>query len=257
MDFKGFFSNWFVKNLLIAAIAVLALVFASNFLLKIGTHHGQEIEVPDFANMSVADAGHIAAESGIRIIVTDSVYVRKMGRGLVFAQFPKAGSRVKLGRQIKLTINSVVPKRVTMPDLVGFSMRQAKAELMSKGLVLGRLRYVGDMATNNVLKQLYRGREIAPGKAVDSGSEIDLVVGLGADNQTYVPDVTGMKYMRAVDAVHDNSLNVARLRFDKSIHTYSDSLDAVVYKQTPAAGEMSVTMGSEVTLYLSSPDSKK
>lgn len=83
MDFKGFFSNWFVKNLLIAAIAVLALVFASNFLLKIGTHHGQEIEVPDFANMSVADAGHIAAESGIRIIVTDSVYVRKMGRGLV------------------------------------------------------------------------------------------------------------------------------------------------------------------------------
>lgn len=120
MDFKGFFSNWFVKNLLIAAIAVLALVFASNFLLKIGTHHGQEIEVPDFANMSVADAGHVAAESGIRIIVTDSVYVRKMGRGLVFAQFPKAGSRVKLGRQIKLTINSVVPKRVTMPDLVGF-----------------------------------------------------------------------------------------------------------------------------------------
>ena len=113
------------------------------------------------------------------------------------------------------------------------------------------------MATNNVLKQLYRGREIAPGKAVDSGSEIDLVVGLGADNQTYVPDVTGMKYMRAVDAVHDNSLNVARLRFDKSIHTYSDSLDAVVYKQTPSAGEMSVTMGSEVTLYLSSPDSKK
>ena len=247
MDFKGFFSNWFVKNLLIAAIAVLALVFASNFLLKIGTHHGH------FANMSVADAGHIAAESGIRIIVTDSVYVRKMGRGLVFAQFPKAGSRVKLGRQIKLTINSVVPKRVTMPDLVGFSMRQAKAELMSKGLVLGRLRYVDDMATNNVLKQLYRGREIAPGKAVDSGSEIDLVVGLGADNQTYVPDVTGMKYMRAVDAVHDNSLNVARLRFDKSIHTYSDSL----YKQTPSAGEMSVTMGSEVTLYLSSPDSKK
>ena len=63
--------------------------------------------------------------------------------------------------------------------------------------------------------------------------------------------------MRAVDAVHDNSLNVARLRFDKSIHTYSDSLDAVVYKQTSAAGEMSVTMGSEVTLYLSSPDSKK
>ena len=138
-----------------------------------------------------------------------------------------------------------------MPDLVGFSMRQAKAELMSKGLILRKLRYVEDIATNNVLRQLYRGNDIKAGRSIDSGSEIDLVVGLGTDGQTYVPDVTGMKYMRAVDAVHDNSLNVAKLRFDKDIRTYSDSLDAVVYKQTPSASDMSVLMGTEVTLYLS------
>lgn len=257
MDIKGFFSNWLVKNVLCACLAILALVYISNFLLKVGTRHGQEIEVPDFANMSVADARHVAAESGIRVDVTDSVYVRKMGRGLVFAQFPKAGSRVKRGREIKLTINSVLPKKVTMPDLVGFSMRQAKAELMAKGLVLGRLRYTEDMATNNVLRQLYRGRDIKAGKSVDSGSEIDLVVGLGSDNQTYIPDVSGMKYMRAVDALHDNSLNVARLRFDRNVRTYSDSLDAVVYKQAPAAGDMPVLIGSEITLYLSLPDSDR
>lgn len=257
MDIKGFFTNWIVKNVLLAAAAILALVCVSNFLLKVGTHHGQEIEVPDFANMSVSDARHIASDYGIRINVTDSVYVRKMGRGLVFAQFPKAGSHVKKGREIKLTINSVVPKRVTMPDLVGFSMRQAKAELLAKGLVLGRLRYTEDMATNNVLRQLYKGRDIKAGKSIDSGSEIDLVVGLGADSQTYIPDVTGMKYMRAVDALHDNSLNIARLRFDKEIRTYSDSLDAVVYRQTPSAGDMPVTMGSEITLYLSSPDKSR
>ncbi len=129
-------------------------------------------------------------------------------------------------------------------------MRQAKAELLAKGLLLRNLKYVDDIATNNVLKQLYRGREIKAGKSIDSGSEIDLVVGLGSDNQTFIPDVTGMKYLRAVDAVHDNSLNVAKLRFDKSIRSYSDSLDAVVYKQTPETSDMSVLMGSEVTLYL-------
>lgn len=201
--------------------------------------------------MSVSDASYLASDRGIRIDVTDSVYVRKMGRGLVFSQVPKAGSHVKTGRRILLTINSVSPKKTTMPDLVGFSMRQAKAELMSKGLILRKLRYVEDIATNNVLRQLYRGNDIKAGKSIDSGSEIDLVVGLGTDGQTYVPDVTGMKYMRAVDAVHDNSLNVAKLRFDKDIRTYSDSLDAVVYKQTPSASDMSVLMGTEVTLYLS------
>ena len=75
-------------------------------------------------------------------------------------------------------------------------------------------------------------------------------MGLSEDNQTIVPDVTGMKYLRAVDAIHDNSLNINGLRFDKGIRTYSDSLDAVVYRQVPEPSDMSVTMGSDVTLYL-------
>ena len=38
-----------------------------------------------------------------------------------------------------------------MPNLVGLSMRQAIAELQSRGLVLGKLVYVEDLATTNVL----------------------------------------------------------------------------------------------------------
>ena len=252
MDIKGFFGNWIVRNLLGAAVVILGLAVVSGLLLNLGTHHGKEIEVPDFTNMSVAEASAEASSVGIRIDVTDSVYVRKMGRGLVFSQLPTAGSKVKQGRRIQLTINSIKPKQVKMPDLVGFSMRQAKAELQAKGLLLGRLRYTEDIATNNVLKQLYKGREIKAGRNIDSGSEIDLVIGLGEDNETFIPDVVGMKFMRAVDAVHDNSLNVSRLRFDKNIRTYSDSLNAVVYKQVPEPTEhMPVLMGSEITLYLS------
>ena len=55
-------------------------------------------------------------------------------------------------------------KKVSMPNLVGYSMRQAKAELNSRGLSLGKLIYVSDIATNNVLKQIYRNREIRPGR---------------------------------------------------------------------------------------------
>lgn len=253
MDIGKFFGHWIVKNIIGAVLLILALAAAGAYLLNIGTHHGQEIEVPDFSNMNVADAGRIAASAGIEVTVSDSVYVQKIGRGSVFSQMPKAGSKVKKGRRILLTINSVTPKKVKMPDLVGYSMRQAKAELLSKGLVLRKLRYVDDIATNNVLQQLYRGKEIDPGKMIASGSEIDLVVGLdGSDNQTYVPDVIGMKYMRALDALHDNSLNVSRLRFDSSVKTFSDTLDAIVYRQSPIASpEIPILIGSDVTLYLS------
>ena len=60
-----------------------------------------------------------------------------------------------------------------------------------------------------------------------------------------------MKYLRAVDAVHDNSLNIGRIVFDKTVKNYSDSLNATVYQQTPAASKSPLLMGSNVTLHLS------
>ena len=139
-----------------------------------------------------------------------------------------------------------------MPDLVGLSMRQAKAELLSRGLVLDRLIYVQDMATNNVLRQLYRNREAEPGMMIESESRIDLVVGLNSsDNVTFVPDVTGLKNMSAVDAVLDHSLNIKSLKFDESVVDYDDSLNAMVYRQVPSPSDsIKVQMGEEVTLYL-------
>ena len=151
-----------------------------------------------------------------------------------------------------LTINAMNAKKISMPNLVGYSMRQAKAELNSRGLALGKLIYVNDIATNNVLRQFYRNREIRPGRMIETGSEIDLQVGLNpSDNVTYVPNVKGMKYLRAVDAIHDNSLNIGRIVFDKTVKNYTDSLNAVVYKQTPAASKSPPLMGSDVTINLS------
>jgi beta-lactam-binding protein with PASTA domain len=131
-------------------------------------------------------------------------------------------------------------------------MRQAKAELLSRGLVLDRLIYVQDMATNNVLRQLYRNREAEPGMMIESESRIDLVVGLNSsDNVTFVPDVTGLKNMSAVDAVLDHSLNIKSLKFDESVVDYDDSLNAMVYRQVPSPSDsIKVQMGEEVTLYL-------
>jgi beta-lactam-binding protein with PASTA domain len=175
-----------------------------------------------------------------------------MRKGAVYRQNPAPGSHVKSGRRIALTINAINSKKLTMPNLVGLSMRQAKAELLSRGLVLGKLIYVQDMATNNVLKQIFENAEIEPGTMIESESSIDLVVGLnGYDFVTYVPDVIGLKQISAVDAVHDNSLNIKTLQFDRSVKDYDDSLNAMVWRQVPEPSDsVHVKMGSDVTLYL-------
>lgn len=243
---------WLLKHLLIAAGVVVALIAGAFYLLKFGTMHGEEIPVPDFSNMTLSEASDMASIREVRVEVTDSVFVKRMRRGAVYKQNPAAGSRVKKGRRILLTINAVNPKEITMPDLVGHSMRQAKAELLSRGLVLGRLIYVHDIATNNVLRQLYGGEDVEPGAMVESEAVIDLVVGLNSkDSTTYAPYLPGLKYLSAVDAVHDHSLNVGNVVFDETVKDYEDSLNAVVYDQLPMPSDSTfVSMGDSLHLYL-------
>ena len=169
-------------SLLVAAGIVLVLIFGSMVFLNVATMHGKMQTVPDFTNMSVAEAESLASGAHMRIDVVDSLYVKRMAKGHIYRQTPKAGTQVKKGRRILVTINALTSKKVDMPDLEGFSMRQATAELQSRGLVLGRLIYRNDMATDNVLAQRCKGNPIAPGTKVETGTVIDLVVGLNASD---------------------------------------------------------------------------
>lgn len=251
MSVKGFFSNWIVRNLLGAVILVIALMVAVRIFLGAVTHHGDQRAVPDFSGLTVSEAGVAARAAGMRTEVVDSIYVKRVHRGCVVRQEPKPGSIVKEGRRIQLVINAVRPKSIPMPNLVGYSLRSASAALSSQGLVLGKLIYVNDMATNNVLSQLYRNSEIAPGIMIPGESRIDLVLGLNEeDSEAAVPDLTGMKYSRAVDVIHESSLNVGNVVFAREVKTYADSVKAVVLRQDPEPGTEAIFRGCNVTIYL-------
>ena len=250
--------KWLFNHVVMAAILVVALIVGAYVFLNVVTKHGQELVVPDLSNMTVEEAASAAESHKMVLEVKDSVYVKRMKKGAVYRQNPAPGSHVKSGRRISVTINAQNSKQITMPNLFGISLRQAKAEILSRGLLLGKLIYKKDIATNNVLMQLYRNEEIAPGTLIDSESVIDLVLGLNdIDTETYVPDVIGLKRMSAVDAVLDHSLNVKGLKYDKSVKDFDDSLNAMVYRQVPEPSDsIAVGIGSEVTLYLTLDEHK-
>lgn len=241
------------KNiLLIIGILVVGYVII-NLFLRIITRHNQELTVPDMTGMNLAEASAVAAEADLRLEVTDSVYIRGMERGAIARQNPEPGGKVKKNRRILLVINSVIPRQSTMPSLTGFSLRQARTELASNGLNIGKLIYVNDMATDNVLAQQYMGENIEPGTRLNSGTAIDLVLGLNpADSATFIPYIIGYRYQMATELLHDNSLNIYRCEFDTTVTDYADSLEAYVYGQYPPASDsISVRRGTSVTLYLS------
>ena len=252
----AFKNRWILRNLIGAAIFVLVLVVLASVGLNLITRHGKTVSAPDFTNLTVAQAEELASREHVRVEVVDSVFVRRLAGGVVYRQSPRAGSTVKKGRNIFLTINSVVPRKVVMPNLYGYSVTEARSELQNRGLNLGRLNYVRDLATNTVLGQYYEGREVKAGDLVVSGSSIDLKVGVGKeDSETRVPRVIGMKYVTAVDALHDRFLNVGRIRFDNDVRSYADSMNAVVYKQDSQGGA-SRLLGANIDLYLTLDESK-
>lgn len=245
--------NILTKHIILAGCSLLVVIFLLFTMLKFITRHNQEFEVPSFMNMSVEEAEAVARQYELRLEVTDSVYINRMAPGAIFRQNPEAASKVKKNRRILLTINANQPKLVKMPELVGYSLRQAQSELVSNQLSLGKLIYIKDIATNNVLGQLYKGRAIAEGEKIPSESVIDLKLGINeTDSTTYIPEIRGIPYRLVREKLAENSLNLSKAVFDESVTNYADSLSAWVYRQVPAPSDsVTVRLGTGVTVYLS------
>ena len=122
-----------VTNLLLMFAVAVVLVCGVMFALNVWTAHGEVRVVPEVRHMGVAEARRILDGSDLLTEVVDSVYDSACERGAIVEQVPPAGNRVKPGRTVYLTINAMSPRQVTLPELVGCSVRQARASLESMG----------------------------------------------------------------------------------------------------------------------------
>ncbi len=251
--FKFLRSKVFFKNLGIAMVLTIVLIFAVFVWLHLFTQHGRTRPIPDFYGFTPTEAEELAGDRKLRVEIVDSVYNINAERGTVVEQNPAAGKMVKKKRRIFLIINAVNSETVIMPDVVGITHRQAKTTLEITGLEVGRLSYVPDLAVNLVLKQMYKAKEIEPGDTIPKGVSIDLILGTGLSNRrTLSPDLTGMSFEQARSRILNASLNIGAVLYDETVLTEEDSIDAFVWKQNPEYDEdKRVRLGSPVYLWLS------
>ena len=177
------FSKLFLKHLLLAIVVGNVIFWGSLFFLNLYTRHGEAIPVPNLEGLSMEQALKKLQENNMQGIIADSVFLTDKPKGTIIDQNPPVNFKVKNGRKVFLTINSFFPERVQMPNMVGVSLRQAKAMLETYGLKVGKLRYVPDIAKDNVLEQKYKGKKIAEGTLLEKGSPIDFVLGKGEHEQ--------------------------------------------------------------------------
>lgn len=239
-------SRKFFIHLGLSVVATVVVVWIATLFLGVLTQHGDDITVPDLRGLRTEELDEYMSDRNLEYEIMDSVYDSKGKKGVVCSQDPYANSKVKSGRKIYITVYAKLPERTTVPDLTDLTLRQTISELETYGLKVGKLEYVKDIAKNAVLKQKYKGKEIAAGTMLEKGSAIDLVLGRGEKNErASVPLLIGKTRTDAIRLINEYSLNVG----DETFENGADTSNARVYKQMPAySSKATVAMGTSVDL---------
>jgi beta-lactam-binding protein with PASTA domain len=255
MNFKAFFKTIISKRLLIhygiAALILITLLTVVFLSLRISTKHGEAFSIPDFTGLTIEQAKDLASDKELKIEIIDSVFVGPGRRGTVIDQNPPPDFKVKSGRKIFVTVKSVKPKYIKMPDFIHTTLVQAKADIETYGLRIGKISYTPSIYDNVVLSQKYKNADIAPGESIPQGAEIELVLGQSEDmGNTVTPDLIGLTQEEAELEAAEFMLNIGAVLYDETVITYNDSLTSKVIRQRPEKG-ISFQPGDEIDIWMS------
>jgi len=183
MDVKVFFgkfvSGYLWGHLLAMTLVIVGLCFGVKYGLAIYTHHGEGIALPNLRGMSYAKAIEMMEEQGIYVVANDTGYNKKMEAGCVLMQTPGAGTKVKEGRTIFVTINSTSSPAVKIPDIIdNSSFREAQAKLTALGFRLLEPKVI-DGERDWVYDVQAGGRSLQQGDMVPIETPLTLVIGNG------------------------------------------------------------------------------
>lgn len=200
MTIKEFFSfktnKYFWLNLIAMMAVVILLLFGVLKWLDVYTRHGEAVVVPDVKGMTVGEAEMLLRNHGLVCVVSDSNYVKNKPAGSILELTPSAGQKVKEGRTIYLTINTLdVPLRL-VPDVAdNSSVRQAQAKILAAGFKLSESELISG-EKDWVYGVKYKGRQLSMGDKVPVGATLTLLVG---DGETQVLDSDSLEIVE--DAV--------------------------------------------------------
>ena len=220
---------WFSILLGIGLIAVILFLFILS--LNWITKHGEAKAVPAVTGKNINDVEKLLSDKGFETVIQDSIYYDSLPPGIVIKQVPDADEVVKVNRTVYVTINRFVPPDINMPNLIGFSFRNAQMQLQNLGLKLGDTTFKPDFAKNSVLEQIYNGNPIKAGDKIKVGSTISLVLGSGLGNEDMpVPKLIGLTLSDAKVALEQYGLVLGVPMANPDV---KDSAGAYIYRQSP------------------------
>ncbi len=192
---------------ILAGIVIVAGVFLASFFFVSNGDKVQEIELPDFTNMSLTEAQNMVVNSELAIVVDKEVQSTSVGAGKIISQSPKAGEMVKENATIKVVI-SAGEGDFPMPELVNRKQEDAEKVLTDKNLVFSFVEEPSD-----TIPEGYVVRQVPEaGTYIDAATSVTVYVSSGKEETTVeVPNMLGLSLNDAKAALLDANLTWGRI----------------------------------------------
>jgi beta-lactam-binding protein with PASTA domain len=234
----------------------MAILFGLMYLF---TRHGKFSSVGNFTNKHITTAMKEASAAGLTIVTSDSVYTPDTKlKNTVYKQTPIAGSPVKDGRTIYVTIWSATGIMQLLVPLKTIGDYESYAtNLAAKGIKTEVVERRPDAAENNtILDILYNGQsikeQVEKGQMrVMQGSTLQFVVSqnaLQAGNDVPVPNVLCKQFGEIDVVLQSLGLPLGTITRDASV---KDERSAFILKQDPMpmAGSL-IPVGTPINVVL-------
>lgn len=182
---KAFFDRFpilkvFAKQIGIAIVILIALVFLITKWLDFSTNHGEFKTVPDLAKLSFEDAKVKLEENDLNYILQDTVnYNPDFPPYSIIEQYPYAGDKVKEGRKIYLKINPSKYREVSIPHVIQITRRTAESTLNAVGFEIEKITYKDNIGKDMVLEIKHKGKTVVPNDRLPKMSKLELILGNG------------------------------------------------------------------------------
>ena len=171
--------NPYVFNLLLAVVVACALVWGTLEWLDSYTRHNEAVVVPDVKGLKVEEAEEFFRTNNLRYNVIDSVFSKEVKPGAIVELVPSAGSKVKEGRIVFITVNAVTSQMATIPEVEDLSFRQAYALLRARGFQNVEVEYVPGDYKDLAVGVLLHGRSLQKGEHIPLNAPLTLRVSSG------------------------------------------------------------------------------
>lgn len=203
------------------SLLIGGIVFTSTFWMKCYTNHGESIEVPDLVGISRRDADKKASRADLDTDIADSIFQVDKPAGLVIAQDPKPGSKVKENRTIYLTVTKSNPDLLKLPALRGNDDYERYSKTLKQmGLKPRITSTVPDekLEPNTIMEVMYRGQNVtrkidSEGVQVNMGDFVEFTVSGNADGAAVVevPELGCMTLSAARETLGPTGKTIAKI----------------------------------------------